>query len=217
MTSPFAGKRLRFTPLALTTVLLSAGLLSMSVTGTLSGFTAAITNSINSAATGSLVMQETGPDSTTGAQTTCTSTDGGSLATNTATCAVINKFGGSTTMVPGQTVQTTVVIKNTGSVRANTFTLTPGSTCTQTGSVANSANDLCSKLKLTITQQGSTSNVFSDSLTNFAAASGTPISLPAVASGDSATFTFAVTLDGSANSSYQGLKAAMPMTWTFTS
>jgi hypothetical protein len=216
MTSPFAGKRLRFTPLALTTVLLSAGLLSMSVTGTLSGFAASITNSVNSAATGSLVMQETGPDST-GAPITCNSTDGGSVASNAATCSTINKFGGSTAMVPGQTVQTTVVIKNAGSVRANTFTLTPGSTCTQTGSVSGSANDLCAKLKLTITQQGSASSVFSDSLTNFAAAAGTPITLPAVAPGDSATFTFAVTLDGTANSTYQGLKAAMPMTWTFTS
>ena len=64
MTSPIAGKRLRFTPLALTTVLLSAGLLSMSVTGTLSGFAASITNSVNSASTGSLTMQETGPGAT---------------------------------------------------------------------------------------------------------------------------------------------------------
>jgi len=216
MTSPFAGKRLRFTPLALTTVLLSAGLLSMSVTGTLSGFTAAITNSVNSAATGSLVMQETGPDST-GAPITCTSTDGGSL-NNIATCATINKFGGSTTMVPGGApVSTTVTIKNAGSVRANTFTLTPGTTCTQTGTVSGSASDLCGKLKLTITQQGNATNLFSDTLTNFAASAGTPIALPAVAPGDSATFTFAVTLDGSANNTYQGLKASMPMTWTFAS
>lgn len=215
MTSPFAGKRLRFTPLALTTVLLSAGLLSLSVTGTLSGFTAAITNSVNSAATGALVMQETGPDST-GAQTVCNSTDGGSVATDTATCTSINKFGGSTSMVPNVPVSTTVVIKNTGTVKANSFTLTPGTTCTQTGSVSGSATDLCSKMNLTITQNGATPALFSGTLASFAATT-TPIGLTALTSGSSSTFVFTVTLDSSATSAYQGLKASMPMTWTFSS
>jgi uncharacterized repeat protein (TIGR01451 family) len=216
MTSPIAGKRLRFTPLALTTVLLSAGLLSMSVTGTLSGFAASITNSVNSASTGSLTMQETGPGST-GATVTCNSTDGGSVATNTATCATINKFGGSQSMVPGQTVTTTVVLKNTGTVRATAFSLTPGTTCTQTGSVSGSANDLCAKLNLTITQNGASSPaLFSGTLASFAASTA-PYALTPLASGASSTYVFTVTLDSSATTAYQGLTASMPMTWTFTS
>lgn len=210
MTSPFAGKRLRFTPLALTTVLLSAGLLSMSVTGTLSGFAASITNSVNSASTGSLTMQETGPSAAV-----CNSTDNGSVATNTATCSSINKFGGLTSMVPGQSAQTTVVIKNTGTVRANTFTLTPGTSCTQSGSVSGSASDLCAKMNLTITQNGS--SLFSGTLATFAANPATAITLTPLAASASSTFVFTVTLDSSAGTSYQGLTASMPMTWTFTS
>lgn len=213
MTSPFAGKRLRFTPLALTTVLLSAGLLSMSVTGTLSGFTAAITNSVNSATTGSLVMQETGPNAA-GTSVTCSSTDGGSVATNTATCATINKFGGSTSMVPNVPVTTSVTIKNAGSVKANTFTLTPGTTCTQTGAVSGSATDLCAKMNLTITQNGA--SLFTGTLASLAQ-SATPLALTSLTAGSSSAFVFTVTLDSTANNTYQGLQAAMPLTWTFTS
>ena len=217
MTSPFAGKRLRFTPLALTTVLLSAGLLSMSVTGTLSGFAAQITNSTNSATTGSLTMQETGPGST-GSQVTCNSTDRGSVATNTAACSTINKFGGSTTMVPGGTpVSTTVTITNTGSVRASSFTLTPGISCEQTGNVSGSATDLCSKMNLTITQQGISSPVFTGTLKSFADGYPTPIEFSGLDKGGSSTFTFSVGLASSADATYQGLTATMPMTWTFTS
>lgn len=215
MTSPFAGKRLRFTPLALTTVLLSAGLLSMSVTGTLSGFAASITNSVNSAATGSLVMQETGPGSN-GSPLTCLSTDGNSVSTNSSSCTTINKFGGSTTMVPGSKVVTTVTITNKGTAAANGFTLLPGSTCTQTnlGSANGTATDLCAKMALTVAQDGA-APFFDGNLKTFAS-SGLQ-TFGKVPAGASSTFVFTVTLDKDADNSYQGLQAAMPMTWTFTS
>jgi hypothetical protein len=206
---------MRFTPLAITTVLLSAGLLSLSVTGTLSGFTAAITNSINTAASGTLVMQETTTNASN-VTTTCTSTDGGSVSTNTATCATINKFGGSTTMVPGATgIATTIVVKNTGTVAANTFTLTPGATCAQSnnGTPNGSATDFCSKMNLTITQNGAA--LFSGTLASFAGS--VAKNLTAVSAGSSSTFVFTVALDTTAGNTYQGLQASVPMTWTFNS
>lgn len=215
MTSPFAGKRLRFTPLALTTVLLSAGLLSMSVTGTLSGFAAQITNSANSATTGTLVMQETGLGSN-GTPVTCLSTDSGSVSTNSATCTTINKFGGPTTMVPGSKVVTSVTFKNTGTAAASGFTLLPGPSCTQTnvGATNGSATDLCAKMALTVTQDGGAA-FFDGNLKTFAASGLT--TLTKVAAGGTSTFVFTVTLDQNADNTYQGLQASVPMTWTFTS
>jgi hypothetical protein len=212
-----AARRMRFTPLALTTVLLSAGLLSLSVTGTLSGFTAAITNSVNSAASGTLTMQETGPNAA-GTSVTCNSTDGGSVSTNTATCATINKFGGSTTLVPTTSANAmvqTVTIKNTGTVAANTFTLAPGATCTQSnnGAVNGSATDFCSKMNLTITQNGT--SLFTGTLATFAGSA--TKTLTTLSAGSTSTFVFSVYLDSTAGNTYQGLQAAVPMTWTFNS
>jgi hypothetical protein len=209
-----AAKRLRFTPLALTTVLLSAGLLSLSVTGTLSGFTAAITNSSNTVTTGSLVLQEgVGSNATT---FTCTSVDGSSITTNASTCSTINTFGGtgSQTMVPGQTVTQNVTFKNSGTLNAGTFTLAPAG-CTQSAPTApaGSATDLCAKLNVVVTQSGVTGSVYSGTLAAFTAQK----SLTTLAAGASTTFTFAVTLDGAATNAYQGLQASVPMTWTLNS
>ncbi|WIB15788.1 hypothetical protein DEJ34_01275 [Curtobacterium sp. MCPF17_050] len=208
-TSPL--KRLRFAPVALLAGIFAAVLLSLSLTGTLSGFAASITNSSNTAASGTLIMQEQNAN----ASVTCLSTDGGSVSTNSATCSTINKFGGSTTMTPGNTVNTPITIKNTGTAAANTFTLTPGAACTQTanGTSNGTATDLCAKMNLVITS-GSTT-VFSGTLASFKGAAA--ISLPtAPAAGASVPFNFAVTLDSSAGNTYQGLAASVPMTWTFT-
>ncbi|WP_375387090.1 hypothetical protein [uncultured Amnibacterium sp.] len=211
MSKSTVASRMRFTPLALTTVLLSAGLLSLSVTGTLSGFTAAITNSVNSAATGTLVMQE----QNAGATVTCTSVDGSGITTNAATCSTVNEFGGTTTMVPGTPVTTTVTIRNTGTLNASTFMLTPGGTCTQTSiaTPAGTATDLCTKLTLVVKQDGT--QISSGTLTAFAGSAAK--NLTTVAAGGTSTFTFTVTLDAAATNAYQGLQASVPMTWTFNS
>ncbi|MFZ6991796.1 hypothetical protein ACO0E1_07860 [Curtobacterium sp. RRHDQ66] len=206
-------KRLRFAPVALIAGIFAAVLLSLSLTGTLSGFAASITNSSNTAASGTLVMQEQNAN----ASVTCLSTDGGSVSTNSATCSTINKFGGSTTMTPGVTVNTPITIKNTGTSAASTFTLTPGATCTQSanGTQNGTATDLCSKMNLVITS-GSTT-VFSGTLASFKGAAASAFSMPAApAAGASVPFNFAVTLDSSAGNTYQGLAASVPMTWTFT-
>ncbi|WP_144760899.1 hypothetical protein [Curtobacterium sp. 9128] len=206
-------KRLRFAPVALIAGIFAAVLLSLSLTGTLSGFAASITNSSNTAASGTLVMQEQNAN----ASVTCLSTDGGSVSTNSATCSTINKFGGSTTMTPGVTVNTPITIKNTGTSAASTFTLTPGATCTQSanGTQNGTATDLCSKMNLVITS-GSTT-VFSGTLASFKGAAASAFTMPAApAAGASVPFNFAVTLDSSAGNTYQGLAASVPMTWTFT-
>jgi hypothetical protein len=190
---------------ALGTVLLSA-----SVSGTLSGFVASVTNGANTAATGTLTMQEQNSD----ASITCTSTDGTTVSTDAATCSTINAYGGSTTMVPGTPVVTTVTIKNTGTVAASSFTLAPGA-CTQSnnGAVNGSATDLCSKMQLSVAS-GSTT-VYSGTLAGLTT-NGT-VSLTPPAAGATKTYTFTVTLPASAGNTYQGLAASQPLTWTFNS
>ncbi|RFA13737.1 hypothetical protein B7R21_07845 [Subtercola boreus] len=207
-------KRRRFAPVALGAGVLGAVLLSLSLTGTMSGFVASITNSQNTAATGALVMQE----QNSGATVTCLSTDGGSVSTNAATCATINKFGGSSTMTPGNTVTTPITIRNIGSVAATTFTLTSGATCTQTnsGSLNGTATDLCSKMNIVITSGATT--VFSGTLASLAGGTSAKFTMPtAPAAGIAVPFSFAVTLDSAAGNTYQGLQASVPLTWSFSS
>jgi hypothetical protein len=211
---PVKPKRLRFAWLAIITGVLGAVLLSLSMSGTMSGFVASITNSTNNATSGTLVMQETG----TGANpVTCSSTDGGSVSTNTATCSTINKFGGQT-MYPGQTVNTAVSIKNAGSVTANTATLAAGSTCTsvKVGSTSGTATDLCAKMNLVITNTATSAVVYSGTIAGLGTAT-TPLSLGTASAGSSTTYNFAVTLASTADNTYQGLQASMPLVWTYAS
>jgi hypothetical protein len=211
-------KRLRFTPIALATGLIAAGLLSLSMTGTLSGFVASITNNQNTAATGAIVMEET---TTTGTPATCTSTDSGTVSTNASTCSTINTFGGSTVMVPGSAVTTGISIKNVGTVTPSSFTMTHGPSCTQSnnGSLNGTATDLCSKINIVITS-GSTT-VFTGTVTQLAlatASSSPAITMPAApAAGVSVPFSITATLDSDAGNTYQGLAVSLPITFTFTS
>jgi hypothetical protein len=207
----------RLMPTVIAAGLVGAALLTASTTGTLSGFVASIQNSTNTAATGTLVMQE----QNAGATVTCLSTDGGSVSTNTATCSTINKFGGSTTMVPGGSTATTVTIKNAGTASASTFTLAPTGVCTQSnnGTTNGSSTTLCSTM--TIAVSGGTT-VASQTLDAFYAAYKTggtsgPISLGTVAPGATVSFTFTVSLPAGATNTSQGLAASMPLTWTFNS
>ena len=199
-------------PFTLVSGLAVAALSFTTLSGSLAGFAASITNSTNSAASGVLVMQETNAAGTV----TCTSTDGGTVSTNSSTCSTINKFGGSTTMVPGVPVVTSVTIKNAGTVPANSFTLTPGATCTQStnGALNGSATDFCSKLDVVITS--GTTTIFDGTAASLAGAAPLALSTP-VAPGASVPFTFTTTLSSTAGDTYQGLAASLPLTWTFNS
>jgi len=204
-------RRRRFVPIVWASSLAAMVLLALGVNSTLSGFTASISNTNDTAGSGTLLMEEHGPGSTV-----CLSSAAGTVtATNSGTCSTIDKFGGNTAMVPGTPVATTITIKNSGSSAANTFTLTPGA-CTQSnnGPVNGTATDFCSKLAVTIVS--GTTSIFSGTAASLA--TGGAINLPApVAAGASVPFTFTVTLDASVNNSYQGLAASEPLTWQFTS
>jgi hypothetical protein len=208
-----ARARLRTTPLALATGLLAATVMALTMSGTLSAFSASITNSSNTAATGTLTMREEGPSNAV-----CTSSPAGTVtSTNTASCSSINKFGGGTSMTPGTVVTTAVSIVNTGSIEAKSFTLAPAGTCTRgtNGTTNGTATDICSKLSVVIKQ--GTTTVFSGTLLALGTATSTAFTMPAsVPAGQSVPFSFAVSLDGGATNDYQGLSASVPLTWTFT-
>lgn len=200
-------------------LLLTAGVagslaLALSITDTLSAFTAAITNSDNRVATGTYFMEERNSDGSV----VCSSA---SVASGTATCSTINKYGGGTgasvaTLLPGQSSSTTVRIKNAGSVTPTTFTLDAAG-CTQSGSAPGptTAADLCSQVTVAVHQGTDTSGpqVFSGTLAAFDAASARSLTPPAA--GAEQAYTFVVTLDPSVDNTYQNLTAAQAMTWSF--
>lgn len=218
---PPVARRPRFSRVALVAGVAATGALALATTGTLSAFTAQIQNTVNTAATGSLVMEETGPG-----PVTCTSTDSGagntgnSINTNVATCATINKYGGSTTLVPGGAgTTTTVTLRNTGTVPANTFSLAYGACAASNGSSTNpsGSGNLCTVLNVAV----STGTAPGAAV---AAASGTATSLAnktiqlgaPVAPGASVTVNFTVSLPGTADNTFQNRAASQPITWTFT-
>jgi hypothetical protein len=191
---------------------ISSMLLAFSMTPTFAALAATIQNSTNTAGTGTLVMEERNSAGTV----TCTSTDGGSVATNSATCATINKYGGSMVMVPGSAVSTDITIKNTGSVAASSFSVT-GGTCTQSanGTVNGTATDLCGKLNVVV--KSGTTTIYSGTAAGFTTTTDilNKLSTTSVAAGASIPVNISVTLDPSAGNAYQGLKASQAITWAF--
>lgn len=202
-------RRRRFTPIVLIAGVAGAILLSLSLSSTLSAFTASITNSVNTAGVGNLVMQE---KTTSGTVVTCNSNDG-STASNAFTCATINKYGGGTTLVPGGSVSTTVTIGNTGTVTPTAFTLTPG-TCTPTAGPGG-LSDLCSVLVITIKSGATTIATGTPSALATAGAINLATYIPAI--GTPTPFTFTVSLPASATNGEQGASVSQPLAWTFTS
>jgi hypothetical protein len=209
----------RFVRLIVAAGLVGALLMSMAMTNTFSAFVASITNTNDTAATASLVLQESGAPGTT----PCTSTDGGGVSTNTATCATFNKYGGNTTMVPSNAagttnnVVTTVNFRNTGTATATAFTMAFG-TCTQTaGAGAGTATDYCSKLHVKVTSGATV--VQADTVASTLA--GTTVTLPAALvpapGGAAIAVTFTVYIDSTATNAYQGISASQPITWTLSS
>jgi hypothetical protein len=233
-TGKHRSKRRVFVPLVWTAGAVAAVLLGLTVSGTLSGFTAAITNDTNTTGSGTLLMQETnsvGP-------VNCYSNGGSgsaAITTNTNTCSTINKLGGDQSpntaglnLTPGAAGTVTVVtIKNAGSIAASLFTLTP-STCAQSTNTGNtvvsavgaygSASDFCTKVNVTI-KKGATT-VFQGTAAQLSSGTGaaTPLvaNLGPVSAGGSAVMEFDVSLDTTAGNSYQGLALSLPMTWQFT-
>lgn len=211
-------------------VVLLGTLVSLALAGSaifaLGGFTATITNTADSTASGTILLSEQ-----QGA-TTCLSTAAASITTNSNTCATINLFGGATNLVPGNSNNLTVKFQNIGTNGASTFTVGAGG-CSAVANAATSpysGSDIggfCSKIDVTIENDTGAatclypggvgacpalSNV--DSLTTLTAAS--PLSLGALASAATDTFKVSVELDPSATNADQGLAASENLTWTLS-
>jgi hypothetical protein len=193
----------------------SSLVLALGMSPTFSAFSASIQNTVDTAGSGTLVMQETNAAGTV----TCSS-DAAGISTNSATCITIDKYGANLGMIPGQTVTTTINIKNTGTIVANAFSLTPGA-CGQSanGTSNGTAMDLCSKINVVIVSGAKP--IYSG--TALALGTGgainllTLLSVPSIAAPSTTPFTFSVTLDASVGNSYQGLKVLQGMTWGFQS
>ena len=187
----------------------SSLVLALGMSPTFSAFTASITNSLNTANAGTLIMSETGNGKT------CLSTDGtgNSVALNTASCATINKYGGLSSMKPGDSITTTIVIANTGTVDAGTFGLTPA-TCVSTGG-GTGAGDLCKQLKVTMTQDGTA--VFSNVAPKDLVATGFTTVKAGKNTSIDITVSFPSTGSNVTDNTFQGTQASQPLTWTFQS
>jgi hypothetical protein len=191
----------------------SSLVLALGMSPTFSAFTAQIANNVNTANAGTLIMQET---PTTG--TPCNSNDAPkTLANNDASCT-INLFGNAT-MYPGQTVNTTVTIKNTGTITPTVFSLTPG-TCTPTLGTPNGGvalANVCAKFNVRVYAGADTSGTVLNSLQQTAATFVTPLGglTPLTANGGSQQYTISVQLDTTADNTYQGVSISMPLTWKF--
>ena len=185
----------------------SSLVLALGMSPTFSAFTAQIINSANTTGSGTLVMWEVD------GATTCKSSDTTIGAANSVTCASINKYGGSTTMLPGvPTVAKTITIWNKGSVAASTFSMNPG-TCTPSaiGTPAGTAADLCTKMNVKITQGANPTPIYNGP----AGAIASTYALGSLAPNTSSDFTFVVTLASGADNTYQGLQISQPITWNF--
>jgi hypothetical protein len=226
-TTQLSTRRRRPIILAVTLGLAAAAVAAFAITPAFSGFTASINNTNNTVGTGTLLMSET-----QGATTCLSSAAGTVTVANAGTCANINKFGGTTTAVPGTVYQSTVSIKNTGTIPASTFNLTPGDCVTAANGAINGtdAAGFCGKVDVTIadiTTAGTPNCVLPaaagacatpSATTTLASMGTTPIALATpVAPGATRTYQFSVMVDNSATNAHQGLAANKPLTWAFAS
>ncbi|MFL6025085.1 MAG: hypothetical protein ACJ72O_17215 [Marmoricola sp.] len=196
---------------------IAAVVLVLGVNGTLSSWTSAlITNDNNSAGATSSYLALVETD---GANTCDTTT---SPNNTIAACSSINKYGGTSTMSPGDSEVVAVTFTNPGTADGNTFSYAPGA-CTPTNGTG--GINLCTDGDLTVAVACSTGITYNAG--NAIAAlgqSGTPGTLvskswtaaPALgsASATAVTCRFTTTLDASAPPVDAGSQVAQPITWT---
>jgi len=177
--------------------------LALATSGTMSAYTASISNTTNTASTVSIEMTQ-GPDATTVA---CRST-----ATGTTTCST-DLYAGSG-LRPGDTTRgTSTVIKNTGGAAASAFSLAPG-VCNGTVSTSNS---ICYWLLVTVTWTTPSGTTTVISKQNAGAIGGKSFAIsPAPAAGQSGTATVTVSLDPAAPNDSQAQTMNQSLVWTFT-
>ena len=202
-------RRRRFAPAALIAGVAGALAISMSMTGTLSGLVATITNNSNTAASGTIAVSETSGSAT------CNSYDA------TTSCSTINKYGGAT-MVPGAAQTVTVKFTNVGTSPVVSSQLTPA-TCgatstggpgsTTPGTPNTAASNLCSVMTVAVysgTVAGGTP-LYSGSAAGFSA----NVSLGTLAVGANQSYTFVTSLPSSAGAAVAGQQISQNLVWTF--
>lgn len=185
--------------------------LALSMGSSLSALTATITNTTNTAATAAMAIKET-----SGAAT-CNSYDA------TTTCSGINKYGGTASpLLPGGSQTVTVNFENTGSVAATSGTLAPA-TCvaTSTGATGSSTpstpnttpGNLCSVLQVKVYKAASATGAtsYDGALSGFTSS----VALGALAAGANQSWTFVVSLPGSATTAVQGQQVSQQLAWTY--
>ncbi len=116
-----------------------------------------------------------------------------------------------TNIKPGDTVNGTVTLKNTGSLPAN-FSLTETSSVNQFGAKV-APNTAVNNLQLAITDTGSGATVYNGNFGDLV--DGTPVALgtSAWAKDEAHTYKFSVSLDTSAPNTDQGKTASAVYTW----
>lgn len=229
---PGVERRRRFSPLLWIASLGAIAILALGITGTLSQFTASITNTNNN-------VETAGPESFGFSESLVVDGQPETPACATASagdsvnCDTINKNGEigdpATPISPGQTRNTTVRLLNTAvpTGLAGDLILTVES-CTQappagTPNPANGdipAGDLCGAAQVTVScatvPAATPFDVGPVSLT--ALASGSPYTIAgAIPPGGYADCTFTTSLPAGATAvNLQGIETSQPMTWTFT-
>ena len=207
-------KRRRLTASAVAAGLGGSLLIAASMGASLSSLTASIQNSTNTAASAALAITETGTTNATG---TCNSYD------TTATCATINKYGGTgTPLVPGDSQTQVVTFTNSGSVAVGSSTLVPTAcTARQGGRPAGAStpsatntdpSNLCSVLQVKVYKGATTTTpIYTGPMSGFTATQ----TLGTLAVNASQAYTFVVTLPATATTAVQGQQVSQPLTWNY--
>jgi hypothetical protein len=207
-----AGGRRRFTPIALLTGVVGVVLLALSMTSTLSAFTASITDSGSVETTAAVAISEVGPDG----NTQCNSTD--SVKTpnsDAASCTSIDAYGGTDApLAPGDSTQVTVVVTNTGTVTPDDFNLSFGD-CVSSPATKG-WGDLCAEqpgLEITVSEDGNdiVGPINADDLEGKG-----PYDLDVLDPGQRSKFTFTLSFSPKSSSNLQGAQITQPVTWTVT-
>jgi hypothetical protein len=200
-------------------------ILASSVNGSLSGFTASVTNLGNEAGSAQApILVETGPNSA-GISTTCSSTSG---VNGAYTCTSINKYGdngeANLSMVPGSSASTTVSFANTSTQPASTFTVTAGACTAGEQGAQSGTGNLCSDGAFTVSiacAQGTTagsSALDEGPVAPSALTSASPMTITGglaagTAPANTVTCTVTTALAGTATDADAGLTATQDLTW----
>ncbi len=197
----------------------------------LAGFSAQIVNNSNTFSAGTMQLEES-----QGA-TNCFSTgvgSGGTVGTNSATCA-INKLVGTLDQVPaGTPLTTTITMKNNGNVTASleslVFSACNAAAATDAnGYVGSDTAGFCGKVDFSVGVTGKclypanaaascpatpvNTGTLAGAATLGSITNASSPGLTLLAPGASQAYTFTAMLDSSATNADQGLAASMTMTW----